>query len=406
MIELNKTPFPGLLSTLIVDANKDWQGFNITNLGVGAYDVNASLALSANHIAGVTEDHTQYLLLAGRSGGQIAIGGTGSGENLVLQSTSHATRGTIIIKTAAGQSSNLLEFHTSGDVLQGFVDDDGSISIGTSAVSANRTLRLWGTAIISSRHVSIGNAAMLIEKINYAGNANVEGLRTNIVYFAKSGGDPSNRWVQGAHYHIDIRDQNRDLAGYYVAGLFEMEPNLTTGNAITGSIYGFDFLYNDLSHYGTAPIVASLSFRETGLRHATAVLTELRYIDIAKTAYGTTHAGTITNVVGLDIGDIDKGATLNYAIRTQAGDIMLNEGNGQCDLILKGANYNLIETDSSDDELYLCKNTASKLSIFNVTPIAQAAHITDADGTLASVTAQFNALLANVIEPFGFTATS
>ena len=193
---------------------------------------------------------------------------------------------------------------------------------------------------------------------------------------------------------------------YYVAGLFEMEPNLTTGNAITGSIYGFDFLYNDLSHYGTAPIVASLSFRETGLRHATAVLTELRYIDIAKTAYGTTHAGTITNVVGLDIGDIDKGATLNYAIRTQAGDIMLNEGNGQCDLILKGANYNLIETDSSDDELYLCKNTASKLSIFNVTPIAQAAHITDADGTLASVTAQFNALLANVIEPFGFTATS
>ena len=149
-----------------------------------------------------------------------------------------------------------------------------------------------------------------------------------------------------------------------------------------------------------------MDFQEAGLCRNTGVLTEYRYVGIAKTGYPYSHAGTITNVIALDIGDIDKGATLNYAIRTQAGDIMLNEGNGQCDFTLKGDNYTLIETDSSDDELYLCKDTSSKLSIFNVTPIAQAAHIADADGTLASVTAQFNALLANVIESFGFTATS
>jgi uncharacterized protein YndB with AHSA1/START domain len=34
------------------------------------------------------DDHTQYLLLAGRAGGQAAIGGTGGGENLTLASTS------------------------------------------------------------------------------------------------------------------------------------------------------------------------------------------------------------------------------------------------------------------------------------------------------------------------------
>jgi hypothetical protein len=39
------------------------------------------------------DDHTQYTLLAGRSGGQTLIGGTASGNNLVLQSTSHATKG-------------------------------------------------------------------------------------------------------------------------------------------------------------------------------------------------------------------------------------------------------------------------------------------------------------------------
>ncbi|KKN82262.1 hypothetical protein LCGC14_0310750 [marine sediment metagenome] len=43
------------------------------------------------------DDHSIYLLLAGRSGGQTAIGGTASGEDLTLQSTAHATRGNVII---------------------------------------------------------------------------------------------------------------------------------------------------------------------------------------------------------------------------------------------------------------------------------------------------------------------
>jgi hypothetical protein len=48
-------------------------------------------------LAGLTDDdHTQYLLLAGRSGGQTAIGGTGSGDDITIQSTSHATKGSLI----------------------------------------------------------------------------------------------------------------------------------------------------------------------------------------------------------------------------------------------------------------------------------------------------------------------
>lgn len=38
---------------------------------------------------------TQYVALAGRSGGQTAYGGTGSGESLTLSSTSHPTKGKI-----------------------------------------------------------------------------------------------------------------------------------------------------------------------------------------------------------------------------------------------------------------------------------------------------------------------
>lgn len=43
------------------------------------------------------DDHTGYALLAGRSGGQTLIGGTDSGDDLTLSSTSHATKGSVTI---------------------------------------------------------------------------------------------------------------------------------------------------------------------------------------------------------------------------------------------------------------------------------------------------------------------
>lgn len=59
-------------------------------------------------IGGLTDDdHAQYLLLAGRSGGQTAIGGTAASNNLTLQSTSNSTRGKINL----GASSAYDEFN-------------------------------------------------------------------------------------------------------------------------------------------------------------------------------------------------------------------------------------------------------------------------------------------------------
>ena len=44
------------------------------------------------------DDHAQYLLLAGRTTGQDIIGGTDAGDNLTLESTSNATKGSIFAK--------------------------------------------------------------------------------------------------------------------------------------------------------------------------------------------------------------------------------------------------------------------------------------------------------------------
>lgn len=53
-------------------------------------------ALDHGTISGLSDDdHTQYALLAGRGGGQELIGGTDASDNLMLKSTSNATKGKI-----------------------------------------------------------------------------------------------------------------------------------------------------------------------------------------------------------------------------------------------------------------------------------------------------------------------
>jgi hypothetical protein len=63
------------------------------------------VAAIAAHVA-LSDPHTVYLKLAGRSGGQTAIGGTDSGDDLTLQSTFHATKGSILFGTSAYNEVN------------------------------------------------------------------------------------------------------------------------------------------------------------------------------------------------------------------------------------------------------------------------------------------------------------
>lgn len=54
------------------------------------------------------DDHTQYALLAGRSGGQVLIGGTGAGDDLTFQTTSNGSKGSYIFSemSVAGYLKN------------------------------------------------------------------------------------------------------------------------------------------------------------------------------------------------------------------------------------------------------------------------------------------------------------
>jgi hypothetical protein len=73
----------------------------ITLAGDVTGDVTASTVVKINGVAYNADPLTQYLLLAGRSGGQTANGDTASGGNLTISSTVHATKGKILLGAAS-----------------------------------------------------------------------------------------------------------------------------------------------------------------------------------------------------------------------------------------------------------------------------------------------------------------
>lgn len=87
------------------------------------------------------DDHTQYLLLAGRAGGQSAKGGTAASENLTLESTAHATKGNVVLASGS-------DFQLAGD------DDivPATTNEGELGTDALKFKRVRATTVVSGDH--------------------------------------------------------------------------------------------------------------------------------------------------------------------------------------------------------------------------------------------------------------
>jgi hypothetical protein len=105
------------------------------------------------------DDHSQYALLAGRSGGQTLVGGTAAGNTLTLTSTSNATKGSVSIggTVVLVDSTGVLTLRQTGSVMPAtsstypftiFKDNVQNLSIGADATDvyvqtwASKTLNL------------------------------------------------------------------------------------------------------------------------------------------------------------------------------------------------------------------------------------------------------------------------
>ena len=99
IIVQNRGTYGALRTTDSGDNYVDWRSSNLKASGGSIADHGS--------LAGLTDDdHEQYALLLGRSGGQTLIGGIDAGDDLTLQSTSNATKGSILFGTSAYDEVN------------------------------------------------------------------------------------------------------------------------------------------------------------------------------------------------------------------------------------------------------------------------------------------------------------
>lgn len=104
-------------NSVVLNSYRAWT----TNVG-GSVGPSAGV-FTGDHggLTGLTDDdHTQYALLAGRAAGQTLIGGTAASEDLILESTAHATKGRVATKAGSF-------FH---------VEEDANFSLGFAGTTA------------------------------------------------------------------------------------------------------------------------------------------------------------------------------------------------------------------------------------------------------------------------------
>lgn len=148
----------------------------------------------------LADDHTQYALLAGRSGGQILYGGSGASENLRLVSTSNATLGNIrCASNTVPHTSNTYDLGTSSLLWKLLYTAEGlTINANQYAFKVNATTS--GLYFNASPPRYIGFHINGVAKhLFYQGASGDEGgywrvLRTS---------DPTNATLQGTEYTYD-----------------------------------------------------------------------------------------------------------------------------------------------------------------------------------------------------------
>jgi len=104
------------------------------------------------------DDHTQYLRLAGRAGGQTAYGGTGAAETLTLVSTAHATKGNIILGAAG-----LFDLTPAGQLQLPVQGSAGGLLIGTDVNLYRSAANVLKTndSFLALGHIGVGSGSII-----------------------------------------------------------------------------------------------------------------------------------------------------------------------------------------------------------------------------------------------------
>ena len=226
------------------------------------------------------DDHTQYGLLAGRSGGQTIIGGLDANDDLILTSTAHASKGDIIVNnrlitksdaiindsgyaslyTCSIQNNSAdcwLEILNNGGASKGCFfgmnsnnfelhnQQGGHINFNTHTTASNSDLRM---TIQNNGAVQIHNLGAGVVKSSSTGVISREIINTG---FNRALGVTAGTVAEGNHVHSALEIGNGDISNTELSYLNNATSNIQAqldGKISTGAVNTSDIVAGVLAN--------------------------------------------------------------------------------------------------------------------------------------------------------------
>lgn len=252
---------------------------------------NAETCIDHGGLGGLSDDdHTQYALLAGRSGGQTLNGDTAAGGSLTLKATANATKGGVI------SLDDRVELAATDATYTAAVNNllvDSNVTLDFASASYGSALRFAPTITLEQAGSAFGaftlfNNALIIK--NVSGEANNIGAGFSFV------AQPTFRADTQTITVANVRD-------------FISQPTFDVTNSGVISSTAWDQFYAQGSVKTGATVTTRRGFHYLALTTKTGTVTNQYGIDIdANTDAATTNVGIRNNMSSRLVGGVSIGA--------------------------------------------------------------------------------------------------
>lgn len=304
--------------TLTLPDNDGASGQYLKTDGSGnlSWDTPAGGSTDHGALTGLADDdHTQYTLLAGRSGGQTIYGGTGAGQSLILYSTSNATKGNILLNPEGGDvfigggatASTLRMYDDSGGTGQWVgikapsnVPANYTLTLPTDDGTPDQVLKTDGSGNLSWTTVSSGSSSGIAGAIQYSdGSGGFSSEEANLFYNSTSN---QLQLAGGTSYNMSIVNDN---------GGIELSPS---SSPKTGAFNAINATAN-----ATGNVNINITNTNTGADANSRIL--ITTASAGGDPFVGLSVGDITYIVGVDNSDSNK---LKIGLGTDPSDLTSN----------------------------------------------------------------------------------